>query len=161
MVSVRKLQRDDDFHDLVVLSRAFFEEYQGHHQDFFQIGTLNDEDIVDYFSLFLEGGDHTAFISLRNDRIVGYITVHVQTQPAYWKVRKIGHISGLMVRKEDRREGIGTQLLDQARAYFRSHGVKYYTVYTAAENREAVEFYRARGMKPLYNHLLGEIPQGL
>jgi ribosomal protein S18 acetylase RimI-like enzyme len=62
-----------------------------------------------------------------------------------------------MVEKAVRREGIGTRLLERARRYFREQGVRYYTVYTAVRNEEAIAFYEARGMEPLHRHLMGEV----
>lgn len=159
MVDIRRLQKDDDLQDLVTLSQMFFEEYSTHHKDFFRIDKVNAEEIIGYFQSFLEKDDRVAFIALREGRIVGYITIYVQTQPAYWKVRKVGHISGLMVRKEDRHEGIGTLLMDQARAYFAEREIKYYLVYTAIHNSGAIEFYEEQRMEPLYSHLIGEIGQ--
>ena len=160
MVSVRPLRKEDNFQDLVALSKAFFEEYERHREDFFEIDRLEDQAILDYFSLFLEQDDHAAFIALRNDRIVGYITVRVERQPAYWTVTRIGHISGLMVNKENRRQGIGGQLLDQAMIYFRCQRVRYYTLHTSVENRGAIQFYQARGMVPLRTELAGEVAKG-
>jgi ribosomal protein S18 acetylase RimI-like enzyme len=157
MLSIRRLQRIDGFGDLVELSKAFFEEYEGHHEELFRIQALDDQEIVEYFSRFLEQDDRAAFIALRDGKVVGYITVCVQPQPGYWKVRRIGHISGLMVRKPDRREGIGSSLLDQAKAYFTEQQVKYYTVYTAVGNSGAIGFYKSRGMEPLHSHLVGTV----
>lgn len=151
------MQRSDDFRDLIILSRAFFMEYARYHEELFRIGIVRDEEIIDYFTRFLEKDDHAAFIALRGSEIVGYITVCIQTQPNFWEVRRIGHISGLMVRREDRRKGIGMQLLEHARAYFRERGVKYYTVYTATANSAGIEFYKDRGLEPLQSCLVGVV----
>jgi len=74
-----------------------------------------------------------------------------------WKVRRVGHISGLMVDPEHRRERIGSHLLEEAKAFFRAQEVRYYTLYTAANNSEAIAFYESQGMEPLYTHLVGEM----
>jgi ribosomal protein S18 acetylase RimI-like enzyme len=157
MVEIRKLQAGGDLGDLVALSKAFFREYEGHHEELFRLEALSDEEIVAYFSRFLDKDDHAAFIALRDGRVAGYITVCIQAQPGFWKVKRIGHISGLMVRKENRREGIGTRLLAEARAYFRDQPVRYYTVYTAVRNREALAFYAAHGLEPLHSNLVGKV----
>jgi ribosomal protein S18 acetylase RimI-like enzyme len=157
VLRVRRLQKENDLQDLVALSRAFFAGYEDHHADFFRIDGLTDEEIVDYFSRFLERDDRAAFVAHWGNRIVGYVTVTVQRQPAYWRVRRVGHVSGLMVDKGHRRQGIGSQLLAQARAYLRGQGVQYYTLYTAVGNEGALAFYESQGMEPLYSHLLGEV----
>lgn len=144
---------------LVVLSRSFFDESADHHPQLFQIGELSDEQIVHYVSQFLEEDDRAAFVACRSGRIVGYVTAIVQTRPAYWSVRSVGHVSGLMVDRAYRRRGIGSQLLAQAEADFGERGARYYTLYTAVANEDALAFYRNRGMEPLYVHLVGEVGQ--
>ncbi len=74
-------------------------------------------------------------------------------------VKRVGAISGLMVKTALRRHGIATRLLEEAKHRFRQREVKYFTVYTATGNVAAVEFYRRSGMQPLHTTLIGEIAQ--
>jgi ribosomal protein S18 acetylase RimI-like enzyme len=159
-VRVRKLQVGEGIQDLIALSRAFFAGYEAHHDAFFRIDSLSEEGILAYFSSFLETQDRAAFVALHEGSIVGYITVLVETQPPHWQVKRVGHISGLMVQEELRRSGIGSQLLGAARGFFCEQGVKYYTLNTAAQNREAIEFYQGHGLAPLRTHFLGEVGPG-
>ncbi len=157
MINISTLNISDDFRDLITLSRDFFREYEMHHQDFFKIDELKNEDIISYFSSFCVNPARKAYIALDGERIVGYITVYVKEQANYWQVKKVGEISGLMVDKEYRRRKIAEKLLDQAYAFFSAEGIKYFTVYTAVENRLAIDFYRKNGLMPLYTTLVGEI----
>ena len=84
-------------------------------------------------------------------------TVHVKEQADYWQVKRVGEISGFMVRKEYQHLGIGDELFARAEKFFGARGVKYYTVYTAVENRSALDFYRHNGMTPLYTTMIGEL----
>src|SRR5512136_2002496 len=106
MIHVRALRKEDDLRDLIALSRDFFQEYEAHHEDFFQIDHLSDRDVVDYFSRWIDSPAGATFIALAGSRIVGSITVYVRSQAAYWQVKKAGDISGLMVHKDYRRRGI-------------------------------------------------------
>ena len=157
MIEIRKLSNEDNFKNLIYLSREFFQEYQAHHKDFFALDELKDEHIINYFSSFCDRTTRQAFIALDEGRIVGYITVYVKEQADYWQVKRLGEISGLMVQKEHRQQGIGRRLLDRAKDFFAAQGVKYYTVYTAVENRAALDFYRQNGLAPLYTTMVGEI----
>jgi ribosomal protein S18 acetylase RimI-like enzyme len=157
MIEIRKLSNEDNFKNLIYLSREFFQEYQAYHKDFFALDELKDEHIIDYFSSFCDRTTRQAFIALDEGRIVGYITVYVKEQADYWQVKRLGEISGLMVQKEHRQQGIGRRLLDRAKDFFAAQGVKYYTVYTAVENRTALDFYRQNGLAPLYTTMVGEI----
>ncbi len=155
MIHIRALGQEDDFHDLIALSRDFFQEYEAYHEEFFKIELLDDEHIVDYFSRWLNDENGNTFIALAENRIVGYVTVYVREQATFWKVKKVGDISGLMVHKDYRRRGIASQLLARARAFFAEHGVKYFTLFTATENKAAIGFYERNGLVSLHTTLIG------
>lgn len=156
MIHIRTLQREDDFDDLIALSRDFFREYEAYHQDFFQIEGLNDSDIVAYFSRWIDAENGETFIALAEDRVVGYITVYVREQAHFWKIKKVGDISGLMVHKDYRRRGIAGQLLAHARDFFAGQGVKYFSLFTAVENKAGIAFYERSGLSHLHATMLGE-----
>ena len=159
MIEIRPLRKDDEFKDLVSLSREFFEEYGSHHKGFFALDALRDDDIVSYFSNLLDNDDGEVIVAREEGRIVGYIAVCVRKQPGYWKVKRVGDISGLMVQNAYRRRGIARQLMDKAKEFFEKKGVKYFTVYTAIENRGAIKFYEQSGLQPLYTTMLGKVPE--
>jgi ribosomal protein S18 acetylase RimI-like enzyme len=156
MTEIRELNNDDDFSDLIILSREFFQEYKSHHKEFFKIGQLKDDDIISYFSSFCGGDSRKAFIAVEGKRTVAYVTVYVKEQAGYWQIKKVGEISGLMVQKDYRHTGIAKRLLASARHFFEAEALKYFTVYTAVENLAAIDFYRKNGLVPLYTTLIGE-----
>jgi len=115
MIIIRTLQKQDDLHDLIVLSKEFFEEYEAHHhEEFFQVDDLRDSDIVEFFSRSIESEDGETFIAVADGRTVGYITIAVRSQPGFYRVRQVGAISGLMIHKNYRRRGIASQLVARA-----------------------------------------------
>ncbi|MEW5872334.1 MAG: GNAT family N-acetyltransferase [Chloroflexota bacterium] len=157
MIAIRSLRKDDDFSDLISLSRQFFGEYETHHRDFFKIDHLEDEQIIAYFASFCNRDTRQALVALDGERIVAYITVYVHEQVSYWQVKRLGEISGLMVQPEYRKQGIAGRLLAAAKSFFAAQGVRYFAVYTAVANRAALEFYAQHGLVPLYTTMLGEI----
>ena len=156
-MTIKRLRPDDDLSDLIALSKEFFEEYAGHHEEFFEIDELRDADIVEYFSRSLDKDDSATFVAVLGGRIVGYITIFVRQQPSFYKIKKVGAISGLMIHKAHRRKGIASKLLAQATAFFEEQGVQYFTVYTASANQDALRFYERNGMTPLHITMVGEI----
>jgi ribosomal protein S18 acetylase RimI-like enzyme len=156
LASIRQLTPEDDLDRLIALSSDFFEEYSVHHKEVFQIDELTEEDIRDYFSRFIGTDNGAAFVATVEGEVVGYITVLVRRQARFWRVKRVGSISGLMVSTDHRRRGIATALLAEARAFFRSRGVEYFTTYTAVVNRAAVEFFEQSGMIPFQTTFLGE-----
>jgi ribosomal protein S18 acetylase RimI-like enzyme len=157
MIKIRSLHKNDPFDDLVSLSREFFREYEAHHKDFFKIDHLKDEDIVGYFTSFCDQDTRAAFIAVADEQVVGYITAYVKDQADYWQFKKVGDISGLMVQKDYRHRGIAKRLLVKAKDFFEAKGLKYCIVFTAAENRGALDFYQQNGFVPLYTTMIGEI----
>jgi ribosomal protein S18 acetylase RimI-like enzyme len=155
MITTRILRGNDDKTDLVALSREFFEEYAVYHEKFFAIDELCDGDIAGFFSRSLASESGETFIALESARVVGYITISVRTRESFWKVKKEGHISGLMVHRSHRRKGVGTRLWREAMAFFKSRDVSYFTVCTSVNNHGAIRFYERIGMTPLYCHMVG------
>jgi ribosomal protein S18 acetylase RimI-like enzyme len=157
LLEIRPLIESDDLNDLISLSREFFEEYESHHEDFFKIDNLSEINIVNYFTRWLDNEDGKALIALSDGKLVGYITVYVKSQENFWKVKKVGTISGLMIDKAYRRKGIAKQLLDGAKDFFNEKGVRYFTVYTSEDNVGAIEFYKKNGLSPINITLLGKL----
>ncbi len=160
MIVIRQLGCEADFTSLISLSGDFFQEYETHHPHFFKIDELKDEDVARYFSSFCNHESRKAFIAMDKERLVGYITVYVREQPDYWHTKQVGEISGLMVHKDYRRQGIAGKLLATVKSFLATQGVGYFTVYTATANLAGLEFYREKGLVPLYTTLLGEISPG-
>lgn len=160
METIRQLKPDDDLRDLIDLSKEFFQEYAVHHRDLFRIDEMNDSHITGYFSRFLAAEDSATFIAIVDGRTVGYMTIHVRSQEDFYKVKKVGAISGLMVHREHRRKGIATRLLAEARSFLDGKGVVYFTVYTASANEGAFRFYERNGMAPLHVTMVGETGTG-
>ena len=145
MADIRALRKDDDMTDLIALSRDFFAEYQDHHPDFFDIDELADSDIADFFSRSVAAGNSRTFVAIEGGRMIGYITVAVRGQAPFYKVKKVGAISGLMVHKDHRRRGIAGELLRRAKQFFADQGAVYFTVYTAVGNGPAIRSMRGTG----------------
>ena len=154
MIDIRRLRVDDDLGDLIALSHAFSREYEAHHEAFFEIDELRDTDVAAYFHGMLTRDDAAAFVAVDGERMVGYITAYVREQPPYWRVKRVGDISGLMVHPDYRRRGVGGALLRAATAFFRECGAGYYTVYTSIANEAAIRCYKRHGMTPLHTTLL-------
>lgn len=156
MISIRELRPEDDLGAVLTLCKNFFSEYEQYHRAFFDTDNLNDGDISGRFLQSMESDSSATIIALVDDAIVGYASVAVREQPRFYKVKRIGAISGLMVAKDHRRKGIATRLLAEAKAYFQRRGIRFFTVYTAAVNQAAVKFYEKNGMAVLHTTLIGE-----
>jgi ribosomal protein S18 acetylase RimI-like enzyme len=159
MIEIRKLKKNDDTSDLISLSREFFEEFQINQNDFSFVDSFIENDVIKYFSKFVDTDEKTAFIALDDLRIIGYITVYISNQSFLWKTKNVGAISGLVVKKEYRHRGIGKKLFEAAVSYFGKMQVSHFTVYTTDKNARSIEFYEHNGMEPLCCNYIGKINQ--
>jgi GNAT superfamily N-acetyltransferase len=131
MITIRELRPDDELTPVLTLCKEFFAEYQVHHKDYFDTDNLSDADIIGRFKESVAMSSSATIIALADDKIVGYASIAVREQPRFYKIKKIGAISALMVAKECRHRGIATRILEEAKSHFRRHEIKYYTFYTA------------------------------
>jgi len=155
-VCIRELSAEDDLDAVLSLCRVFFAEYEAHHDEFFDTDDLRDAHLSGRFLNSISSDSSKTIIALVDDAIVGYASIVVRDQPEFYRVKRVGAISGLMVEPAFRRQGIATRLLAEAKRWFREKGVRYFTVYTATGNAAAVEFYSRSGMQPLHTTLIGE-----
>jgi aminoglycoside 6'-N-acetyltransferase I len=156
-MEIRELKKEDDLKTLVQLSRDFFYEYESYHPYFFKIDKIEVADITGYFARFIGNDDRKAFVAVEGGSIIGYIAVLIQEQASYWMVKKVGHISGLMVQNDHRRKGVGKKLLQAAVEYFKVKGIGQYTLFTSVNNKNGIEFYEKCGLQKLYTTMMGEV----
>lgn len=161
MIMIRELRPEDELTGVLTLCKDFFTEYEEHHEEFFDTDNLSDADISGRFLHSLESDDSATIIALIDDTIVGYASVAVRDQPRFYKIKKVGAISALMVTKDYRRQGIATKLLEGSKAFFQRQGVKYFTLYTAVANEGAARFYKRTGLSPLHISYIGETEKKL
>ena len=155
MLTVRELLPEDDIDTVLTLCKDFFAEYENHHKEFFDTDNLSDADISGRFLESLDSDNSATIVALVDQTIVGYASVTVREQPGFYKIKKVGAISALMVAGEHRRKGIATRLLEEARSFFSRNGIKYYTLYTATANRAAIKLYNKIGLKELHSSFIG------
>jgi ribosomal protein S18 acetylase RimI-like enzyme len=156
MITIRELRPEDDMKALFALCKDFFAEYESHHDEFFLTDNLSEADISGRFVESLKSENSATLVAITDNKMVGYASVALREQPRFYKIKKVGVISALMVAKEYRRRGIATKILAEAKIYFRWHGIKYFTFYTAVSNGAAIRLYEKSGMTPLHMSFIGE-----
>ncbi len=156
MITVRRLGSGDDLSAVLKLCKEFFAEYQDHHPEFFDTDNLSDGDISGRFRESIESETSATLIALDDGETVGYASLSVREQPQFYKVKRVGGISAIMVVPAHRRRGVGTMIMQEAKRYFREQGLKYFTFYTAVANEPAIKLYKKLGIEPLHLSFLGE-----
>ena len=157
MITVRELEPEDDLNTVLTLCKDFFSEYEDHHEEFFDTDNLTDDDISGRFLASLKSDTSSTIIALEDDIIVGYASISISNQPGFYKIKRVGNISALMVVPKYRRKGVATLLIDDSKMFFKKGGVKYYTLFTSHKNEGAIKFYKKINLERLHVSFLGEV----
>ena len=70
----------------------------------------------------------------RNGEIVGFISGFIKSLYPWFKTRRVGHVSYLVIDSACRNQGIGKLLSDESDRWFRSRKIKYVEVYVEGKN---------------------------
>lgn len=96
-------------------------------------------------------GRHDSFVFVLCDAagLQGFCTGWVAYNPPIYETRSVGLISELTVRQGRRRQGIGSALVQAARAWFAARELPEFQLSTAVNNDAAQAFWRRLGGAPL------------
>ncbi len=109
----------------------------------------------DYFKCVLLGDDWHPLVAERNGKVVGYIVLReIEREPDLLHcARHWLEIEHLSVAEGERRIGVATALLEQARLIARRRGINRIEVGVRAFNAPAVEAYKRLGFEHAFHHM--------
>lgn len=92
--------------------------------------------------------DRKVFVVERGGDLLGFVYGQVSQRSEY-SPQSVGHISTIYVRKEFRRRGIGSRLLEELCQFFSSENVEDVTIRYVLGNEEAENFWSALRFEPI------------
>ena len=105
-----------------------------------------DDYIVDnWYSSFIDKDDSQLFIAVNDNEIVGYIYVKIITTSDSSDISTEASISGIYVKENFRKQGIGTKLINEARKWCINKGVTYLKLNVLEGNSTALNLYKKLG----------------
>ena len=105
-----------------------------------------DDYIVDnWYSSFIDKDDSQLFIAANDNEIVGYIYVKIITTSDSSDISTEASISGIYVKENFRKQGIGTKLINEAKKWCINKGVSYLKLNVLEGNRIALNLYKKLG----------------
>ena len=91
------------------------------------------------------------FVAEENGKIIGYIEGSVFKNYDIFKIKKKGLIDTLYVLPKYRKKGVAKKLVNEILKWFRSKGIKHFTLGTHALHKKAILFWKHMGFKE-YNY---------
>jgi GNAT superfamily N-acetyltransferase len=103
--------------------------------------------VVESYRDALERSDVLVAVAEDAGEIVGLAFAEPRTPSRFSDERSL-EVSGVVVRVDRRREGIGHLLMREAVRFAREHGIAWVTLKTFSPNRAAMEFWEGMGFTP-------------
>lgn len=101
------------------------------------------------FPLWLDDDTYRVYVAEPKDKIVGFATAHRWGPPPIYKESSEVYLDELFVRPDDRRGGLGTQLVNAVRAWTDRIGARRLRFNVLAANEAARDFWVAQDADPL------------
>ena len=105
-----------------------------------------DDYIVDnWYPNLIDKDNNQLFIAVYNNEIVGYAYVKIITSSDSPEIYTEASISGIYVKENFRKQGIGTKLINEAKKWCINKGVSYLKLNVLEGNRIALNLYKKLG----------------
>ena len=91
--------------------------------------------------------DEKRVLVAEGEELAGFVSFSVEEHPDIIKQEEIGVIDKVFVKKEYRNEGIASQLVKEAEAWFDEEGLELLKTRVAVENRKAQSFWSDKGFE--------------
>ncbi|MGH2424869.1 MAG: GNAT family N-acetyltransferase [bacterium] len=98
-----------------------------------------------YLKTLMAREDALALVAKEDLEIIGYAVGRITTLPPFFEHRFRGYIHDVYVREEFRRRGLGRRLVEEILAWFDRRGVTLVELTVAANNSEAIPFWKRLG----------------
>jgi GNAT superfamily N-acetyltransferase len=109
------------------------------------------------YERWLEAGEVTILLALREGRAVGYITVTFADPPPSWDIGAVGTVETMSVLSAARGGGVGARLMEEVRRIASERGAQTLQVGLAHTNDGARRFYEREGFRPFYLELIAPV----
>ncbi len=99
---------------------------------------------------WMKSRDGLVLVATADGEIVGYSLNFIKDNVPVYKLRKIGYVGDLFIRREFRGRGIGSKFKSEAFGWFRKKGMKYASICVHENNREARKLYNEWGFEDFH-----------
>ncbi len=104
-------------------------------------------DAVKYFTDRLRKSKHTYLVAKVEGEFAGFISIEGRKARPVFEREEYGHIHELFVRKEHRRKGIASELLEKIEEIGREKGFDMIRLSVNVRNRSAIELYEKKDFR--------------
>lgn len=133
---------------------ALFHQVDRHHSnglpDYFK-PTQRPVRSPDYLLGLINDQNVGLFVAELEHELAGFVQVEMRSAPAFavFVQRLFAVVDNIGIRRDLRRQGIGSELMQAAESWAKDRGAQTIELNVYAFNRSAIDFYKALGYEPL------------
>lgn len=111
----------------------------------FALSEDSDQAFLSYLGTARSRDDYRVRVAARGSGLVGFVIACVLPNSPVYRTRFIGYINDICVAPNERNQGVGRRLVNDARAWLRGAGAASLEVYVSTMNPNAQRFWRNVG----------------
>lgn len=116
-------------------------------------------DFIEYLRAGLETGEGMVLLAEQGEEVVGYIVGHIKSNPPVMLPPLFGYVSDIFVASARRRKGLGRDLFESLKEWFREQGVEHIELHVWHNNSLAQAFWRKMGFRDYLHRLHYELKE--
>ncbi|NIQ04567.1 MAG: GNAT family N-acetyltransferase [Candidatus Korarchaeota archaeon] len=153
-----KIERAQERHipDIIEIWKEFM-DFHKERDSFFTRSKEGHVKFEEYLKEVMTSERAQVLVALEEKKMIAYLLASIAEHPPVFERSTYGSINDLAVKREHRRQEIGSRLLTQVQEWFSQHGVKRIEVRVATENEVAVSFWRKHGFKEYLKRMYREL----
>ncbi|MBU1219074.1 GNAT family N-acetyltransferase [Myxococcota bacterium] len=137
--------------DIEQIGRLWIEFFDFHRQfdDHFSRSSDGHTNFMKFIESSIEDNNSLVLVAAINEQVVGYCLAKIDSFPPVIDDRDYGAIYDLAVTEKMRRKGCGEKLVEAARSWFKSKGMKIMQANVSVENPVSTAFWKKMGLRPV------------
>lgn len=141
---------------------GLWKEMMDHHLSVdsrFELAPDNESAYLEYLYTIIDNYDYALFVAEENAEIAGYTIGMILANPQVFALSRYGFIAEMSVRSDLQRSGVGHDLWDRARLWFKRRGVKVIQLNVSPSNQKGYDFWKQVGCNEFLHIMWHDIPK--
>lgn len=127
----------------------------------FEMSVDSKEAYLDYLFSVLDNYDYAIFAAVKKKEIIGYTIGMILANPPVFALDRYGFIAEMAVTASERRSGMGHQMWDHIRQWFKRRGIDVVQLNVSPLNERGYKFWQESGCDEFLHIMWHNIPKDL
>ncbi|MBZ0258568.1 GNAT family N-acetyltransferase [bacterium] len=125
----------------------------------FELAPNNEAAYLEYLYSIIDNYDYGLFVAEENAEIAGYTIGMILANPQVFALSRYGFIAEMSVRHDLQRSGVGHELWERVRHWFKRRGVKVIQLNVSPRNQKGYDFWKQVGCNEFLHIMWHDIPK--